>query len=71
MRVKTGPAKTPDGYYLVVVEGSVGELDNVEKIAIERGLEAERSGNILFIKTRSRRLQRMIYKELVRMSRKR
>ncbi len=71
MRVKTGPAKTPDGYYLIVVEGSGEELDSAEKIAIEKGLEMERSGNILFVKTRSRRLQMMVYKELVQMSRKR
>ncbi len=66
MRIETGPRKTPDGYYLIVVEGSDHELGVVEQLAAEAGAEVERAGNVLFIKVKSRSLRDKLYRRMKR-----
>lgn len=66
VRVETGPKKTPDGYYLIVAEGDECALEQVEAIAREAGALAERAGDKLLIKVKSRRVRDELFKRMKR-----
>lgn len=64
MKVQTGDKKTPDGFYVVVVEGSPNELQQVIS-QVERGARVELAGTKLLIYVRSRKLRNKLYRRLI------
>ena len=67
MRAKTGPRKTPDGYYVVVLELEAGEREPIGEGALrELGIEREEAGRVVMYLTRSRRIRDLLLKELAK-----
>ena len=64
MKVQTGDKKTSDGFYVVVVEGSPDELQQVIS-QVERRARVELAGTKLLIYVRSRKFRNKLYRRLL------
>jgi len=68
MKVYTGERKTPEGYYLVIVEGECYERKKVKFFLSKiKNIKVDEIDRKIIIYTRSRRNKNEIYKKLVMM----
>jgi len=61
MRVQTGEKKTPDGFYVVVVEGTPEQLQQLKNQIRLTDVKVELIGARLLIFTRSRKIRNRFY----------
>ena len=67
MKVKTGSRKTPDGYYLIVIELAPGEEEPLSEEELKKlGVKRDGAGNVVFYMTRSRRIQKLLVRMVLR-----
>ena len=67
MKIFTGSKKTPDGFYVILVKLEASDtIEHLLELFSLKDLIIERYGEMVIIKTKSRKIQRYIYRRMMK-----